>query len=93
MPTASTTLSPDGTPPFPFLTLLVSGGHNMLVLSSGLGRHQILGSTLDDSIGEAFDKTARLLEIHAVPGESRGQSRWLGGLGWSIGVKEGCRMG
>ncbi|KAL1529537.1 hypothetical protein AB1Y20_000482 [Prymnesium parvum] len=68
IPTASTTLSPDGVPPFPFLTLLVSGGHNMLVLSSGLGRHSILGSTLDDSIGEAFDKTARLLGLQKVPG-------------------------
>ena len=54
-PTASTALSPDGVPPFPFLTLLVSGGHNMLVLSVGLGRHTILGSTLDDSIGERLE--------------------------------------
>jgi N6-L-threonylcarbamoyladenine synthase len=67
-PSPSTELSPDGTPPFPFLTLLVSGGHNMLVLTSGLGSHTILGSTLDDSIGEAFDKTARLLGITAIPG-------------------------
>ena len=67
-PCPSTKLSPDGVPPFPFLTLLVSGGHNMLVLTSGLGSHTILGSTLDDSIGEAFDKTARLLGINKVPG-------------------------
>merc|ERR1719454_342250 len=55
-------------PAFPFLTLLVSGGHNMAVLTQGIGRHTILGSTIDDSIGEAFDKTARLLGITQVPG-------------------------
>jgi len=55
-------------PQFPVLTLLVSGGHNMSVLTRGLGSHVILGSTIDDSIGEAFDKTARLLEITQVPG-------------------------
>merc|ERR1719476_351027 len=55
-------------PAFPVLTLLVSGGHNMSVLTRGIGNHVILGSTIDDSIGEAFDKTARLLEITQVPG-------------------------
>ena len=65
-PMSSTELSPDGTPPFPYLTLLVSGGHNMLVLTAALGKHTILGSTLDDSVGEAFDKTARLLGITKV---------------------------
>ncbi|CAK0896305.1 unnamed protein product [Prorocentrum cordatum] len=55
-------------PAFPFVTLLVSGGHNMAVLSRGIGSHTILGSTIDDSIGEAFDKTARLLGITQVPG-------------------------
>ena len=55
-------------PNFPFLTLLVSGGHNMVVLTRGIGDHRILGSTLDDSIGEAFDKTARLLGISQIPG-------------------------
>merc|ERR550514_1112749 len=58
----------DLTPQFPFITLLVSGGHNMAVLSRGLGDHRILGSTIDDSIGEAFDKTARLLGITQIPG-------------------------
>jgi N6-L-threonylcarbamoyladenine synthase len=61
-------LRPGGQPPFPFLTLLVSGGHNMLVLTRGVGQHTVLGATLDDSIGEAFDKTARLLGIDAIPG-------------------------
>ena len=55
-------------PGFPYATVLVSGGHNMVLLTSGIGVHRILGSTLDDSIGEAFDKTARLLGITNVPG-------------------------
>eukprot|EP01065_Artemidia_motanka_P035327 TRINITY_DN43249_c0_g1_i1.p1 TRINITY_DN43249_c0_g1~~TRINITY_DN43249_c0_g1_i1.p1 ORF type:complete len:677 (+),score=141.96 TRINITY_DN43249_c0_g1_i1:94-2031(+) len=55
-------------PPFPYATLLVSGGHNMALLTTALGEHTILGSTLDDSVGEAFDKTARVLGITAVPG-------------------------
>ena len=50
-------------PEFPFLALLVSGGHTMLVDVSGVGRYDILGSTLDDAIGEAFDKTAKLLGL------------------------------
>ena len=53
---------------FPALILLVSGGHNMLVLTRALGDHTILGNTFDDSVGEAFDKTARLLGIDAIPG-------------------------
>jgi len=48
---------------FPFLALLVSGGHNLLVLVEGLGRYKILGTTLDDAVGEAYDKVARLLGL------------------------------
>ena len=48
---------------FPFLTLLTSGGHCQLLLTSGLGEHAVLGSTLDDALGEAFDKVARLLNL------------------------------
>jgi len=59
---------PPLSPAFPFVTLLVSGGHNLAVLTRGIGRNTILGSTIDDSIGEAFDKTARLLGITQVPG-------------------------
>jgi N6-L-threonylcarbamoyladenine synthase len=66
MPLALPNRPPPEIPDFPYLTLLVSGGHNMAVLSRGLGDHTILGSTLDDSIGEAFDKTARLLKITKV---------------------------
>lgn len=48
---------------FPFLALLVSGGHTMLVDVQGLGRYRLLGQSLDDATGEAFDKTAKLLGL------------------------------
>ena len=48
---------------FPFVTLLVSGGHCTLLLARGVGDYVELGTTLDDSVGEAFDKVARLLRI------------------------------
>ena len=50
-------------PEFPFIALLVSGGHSMLVEVAGLGRYRVLGETLDDAAGEAFDKTAKLLGL------------------------------
>ena len=50
-------------PAFPFLALLVSGGHTQLVDVAGLGRYKILGETLDDAAGEAFDKTAKMLGL------------------------------
>lgn len=50
-------------PEFPFLALLVSGGHTLLVGVDGLGRYRVLGSTLDDAVGEAFDKTAKMLGL------------------------------
>ncbi len=50
-------------PAFPFLALLVSGGHTQLVDVGGLGRYRILGESLDDAAGEAFDKTAKLLGL------------------------------
>jgi N6-L-threonylcarbamoyladenine synthase len=50
-------------PNFPFLALLVSGGHTQLVDVAGLGAYRILGETLDDAAGEAFDKTAKLLGL------------------------------
>ncbi|MGH8135312.1 MAG: tRNA (adenosine(37)-N6)-threonylcarbamoyltransferase complex transferase subunit TsaD [Steroidobacteraceae bacterium] len=52
-----------GAPDFPFIALLVSGGHTMLVEVAGLGRYRNLGETLDDAAGEAFDKTAKLLGL------------------------------
>ena len=53
----------DDAPEFPFVALLVSGGHSMLVDVQGFGRYGILGQTLDDAAGEAFDKTAKLLGL------------------------------
>jgi N6-L-threonylcarbamoyladenine synthase len=48
---------------FPFLCLTVSGGHNMLIHVQGHGQHKLLGMTLDDAAGEAFDKIAKFLDI------------------------------
>lgn len=53
----------DPAPEFPFIALLVSGGHSMLVEVAGLGNYQVLGETLDDAAGEAFDKTAKVLGL------------------------------
>jgi N6-L-threonylcarbamoyladenine synthase len=50
-------------PAFPFLALLVSGGHTQLIDVAALGDYRILGETLDDAVGEAFDKTAKLLGL------------------------------
>ncbi len=50
-------------PAFPFLALLVSGGHTQLVDVRGLGHYRIVGETLDDAAGEAFDKTAKMLGL------------------------------
>jgi N6-L-threonylcarbamoyladenine synthase len=50
-------------PEFPFLALLVSGGHTLLVKVQGVGRYEVLGESLDDAAGEAFDKTAKLLGL------------------------------
>jgi len=50
-------------PEFPFICLLVSGGHSMLIRVDGIGQYKLLGETLDDAAGEAFDKTAKLLEL------------------------------
>jgi N6-L-threonylcarbamoyladenine synthase len=50
-------------PQFPFLALLVSGGHTLLAAVEGVGRYRILGSSVDDAAGEAFDKTAKLLGL------------------------------
>ncbi len=55
-------LEPDP-PAMPFLALLVSGGHTMLVDVAGIGAYRILGESLDDAAGEAFDKTAKMLGL------------------------------
>ena len=50
-------------PTFPFIALLVSGGHTQLMRVDGVGRYRLLGETQDDAAGEAFDKTAKLLGL------------------------------
>jgi len=68
-------------PVFPFVALLVSGGHTQLVRVDGIGRYELLGESVDDAAGEAFDKTAKLMGLpypggpeiarlaeHGVPG-------------------------
>ena len=50
-------------PSFPFVALLVSGGHTQLVSVAGIGQYTLLGESLDDAAGEAFDKTAKLLDL------------------------------
>jgi N6-L-threonylcarbamoyladenine synthase len=71
-------------PAFPFLALLVSGGHTLLVDVAGVGRYRVLGDSIDDAVGEAFDKTATVLglgypggpalaalALHGTPGRYR----------------------
>ncbi|MCF2907450.1 tRNA (adenosine(37)-N6)-threonylcarbamoyltransferase complex transferase subunit TsaD [Pseudoalteromonas sp. DL2-H2.2] len=53
----------DEMPEFPFVALLVSGGHTMMVKVAGIGEYEVLGESVDDAAGEAFDKTAKLLGL------------------------------
>jgi len=53
----------DSPPPYPFVALLVSGGHSQLVRVDGLGEYRLLGESVDDAAGEAFDKTAKMLGL------------------------------
>ena len=53
----------DKPPEFPFVAMLVSGGHTQLVSVKGIGDYQLLGESLDDAAGEAFDKTAKMLDL------------------------------
>ena len=57
----------EGAPEFPFVALLVSGGHTMLVEVKAIGEYTILGESVDDAVGEAFDKTAKLMGL-SYPG-------------------------
>jgi len=53
----------DHPPDFPFVALLVSGGHTQLISVTGIGKYEMLGESIDDAAGEAFDKTAKLLGL------------------------------
>lgn len=57
----------ESVPNYPFLALLVSGGHTQLLAVKALGEYELLGETLDDAVGEAFDKTAKLMGL-SYPG-------------------------
>lgn len=63
---------------FPYVLLLVSGGHGQLQLVSGVGRYRRLGTTLDDAVGEAFDKVAKMLGL-GYPGGPRVEAMALSG--------------
>jgi N6-L-threonylcarbamoyladenine synthase len=65
-------------PEFPFLALLVSGGHTLLVEVDGIGRYRVLGDSLDDAVGEAFDKTATLLGLSYPGGPALAELALLG---------------
>lgn len=60
--------------PYPYLLLLASGGHCQFVAVLGLGKYKILGSTIDDAVGEAFDKVAKMLNL-AFPGGPKIEKR------------------
>ena len=68
----------DNPPAFPFVALLVSGGHSQLMRVDGIGQYRLLGDTLDDAAGEAFDKTAKLLGL-GYPGGPALEKRALMG--------------
>ncbi len=57
----------DNPPTFPFVSLLVSGGHTLLIDVQGVGQYELLGESIDDAVGEAFDKTAKMLGL-SYPG-------------------------
>lgn len=57
-------------PKFPFVALLISGGHTLLIEVTSIGNYRLLGESLDDAAGEAFDKTAKMLEL-GYPGGPR----------------------
>jgi len=68
-------------PQLPFIALLVSGGHTMLIKVQSLGTYELLGETLDDACGEAFDKTAKLLGLGYPGGPKIEQAAKLGTIG------------
>ena len=70
----------DSAPDFPFVALLVSGGHTQLVDVQAVGQYKLLGESLDDAAGEAFDKTAKLLKLGYPGGPSVAAAADNGGL-------------
>lgn len=82
--------------PFPFILLLISGGHCQFILAKQLGYYDILGQTIDDAVGEAFDKTAQLLDLDYPGGPAiekmavNGDPRFS--LPQPLKGKEGCNL-
>jgi len=68
-------------PSFPFVALLVSGGHTQLMRVGGIGDYELLGDTMDDAAGEAFDKTAKLLGLSYPGGPAVSKLAMQGKLG------------
>lgn len=68
----------DDAPEFPFVALLVSGGHTLLANVEGISQYKILGQTLDDAVGEAFDKTAKILGLGYPGGPAVAQAALTG---------------
>ena len=56
-------LAEEEKPPLPFLALLVSGGHSQIILVKSMGDYELIGESLDDAAGEAFDKTAKIMGL------------------------------
>ena len=81
----------DEPPDYPFVALLVSGGHTQLIRADAFGDYRLLGESVDDAAGEAFDKTAKLLDLPypggpaleklAVGGDAEHRGLLLGGNG------------
>jgi N6-L-threonylcarbamoyladenine synthase len=63
----------DEPPDYPFVALLVSGGHTQLIRANAFGDYRLLGESVDDAAGEAFDKTAKLLDLALSGGAARGR--------------------
>jgi len=63
---------------FPYLLLLVSGGHTQLLVVKGVGQYELLGTTIDDAVGEAFDKVAKMMDL-AYPGGPKVEKLAQGG--------------
>ena len=71
----------DNPPEFPFVALLVSGGHTQLVKVEGIGRYELLGESLDDAAGEAFDKAAKMMDLDYPGGPNVAKLALRGNVG------------
>ena len=69
------------------LCLIVSGGHTELVLMTGIGKYTIIGQTLDDAAGEAFDKIARILKLGYRAVQQRAEAEQLSTFNFQLSTK------